>query len=155
MSRGPGRPREEGAKRVVLTAKVSEADRDLLRRAAGVANTSVSDLVRTAAVMDACGVTRKGQADMNLRRFPRYEPGNMTSYDVTLARVSPDQVLVALWPGLHCSACVLLHCPKAHPAERIASVDYIMDKLRINEADATPLLGLIHEEAPRLTYQGA
>lgn len=90
----------------------------------------------------------------NLRRFPRYEPGNMTSYDVTLACVGPDQLLVALWPGLHCSACMVLHFAPEQ-IEHSVSLDYIMNKLRLNEADARPILELIHTEAPKLAFRGA
>lgn len=55
MSRGPGKPRlREGDETVRLAVRISATDRALLGRAAEAAGTSVSDLVRTAAVLDAC-----------------------------------------------------------------------------------------------------
>lgn len=77
---------------------------------------------------------------LHARRFPRYEPGNMTSYDVTLVRLGDDSMLIALWPGLHCSACMVL------PHVSDASVDYIATKLRVSEADAGALLTLVRKQ---------
>lgn len=83
---------------------------------------------------------------MSVRRFANYEPGNATRYDVTLVRLPNGDLLIALWPGLHCSACLVL----SHHYWRDAGADYLGEKLRVSNADADALLALIAHEAPRL-----
>ena len=82
---------------------------------------------------------------MSVRRFPNYEPGNATRYDVTLAKLPNGDILLALWPGLHCSACLVLS--RAYWCD--ASADYLGEKLRVTNADAEALLALIEIEVPK------
>lgn len=78
---------------------------------------------------------------MESRRFT-HEPGNATSYDIMLTRISDREVMVSLWPNLHCSACAVFR------DDHEVDVAYVAEKLRVSEADATAIVDFIAIQRP-------